>query len=252
MAQGYFDEAAKLFEANAKDNPPGQMTLASFYGRRGRLAEAIELLRQNADKADAMQLAVASVAIMNAEKITKEQLQQLEDILTAASAARKQPVILLVAEGALKITQGQPDKAEELYRKVIAIDPNNVIALNNLAMLLALTDKDANEALKLINRAIELAGSQARLLDSRAVVRIKRGEPQQALEDLEKILGDTSAKVEPAWLFHKVWALDSSEKKDDARDVLATARKEPYNLDRSKIDPPERAEYDKLIEDLKE
>ena len=199
-----------------------------------------------------MQLAVAAVAVMNAEKITKEQLQQLEGILTAATAVRKQPVILLAALGALKITQGQPDKAEALYRQIIAVDPNNIIALNNLAMLLALTDKDANEALKLINRAIELAGAQSRLLDSRAVVRIKRGEPQQALEDLEAILGDTSAKVDPAWLFHKAWAYDASDNKDAARDVLATARKEPYLLDRSKVDPPERAEYDKLIEDLKE
>ncbi len=242
-------------EANAKDNPAGQLSLASFYARRGRLAEAVKLLQQNADKADATQLAVAAVSITNAEKITKEQLQQIEEILTAASAARKQPVILLAAEGALKITQGQPDQAEALYRQIIAVNPNNIIALNNLAMLLALTDKDANEALKLINRAIEIAGAQPRLRDSRAVVLIKRGEPQQALEDLEAILGDTSEKVDPVWLFHKAWALDSSdssESKDAARDVLAKARKEPYNLDRSKIDPPERAAYDKLIEDLKE
>jgi hypothetical protein len=33
---------------------------------------------------------------------------------------------------------------------------------------------------------------------------------------------------------------------------MAAARKEPYNLDRSKIDPPEREAYDKLIEDLNE
>ena len=252
-AQGYFDEAAKLLEENAKDNPAGQLTLAAFYARRGRLAEAIKLFQQHADKADSMQLAVAAVDIMNSEKITDPQLQQLEEILTAASTARKQPVILLAALGALKITQGQPDQAEALYRKIIASDANNIIAHNNLAVLLALKDnKDTNEALNLINRAIELAGARPRLLDSRAVVLIKRGEPQQALEELESILADTSEKVDPVWLFHKAWAHDSSDDKEKARDALAAARKEPYNLDRSKIDPPERDAYDKLIEDLKE
>ena len=55
------------------------------------------MLQQYGDKADAMQLAVAAVDIMNSEKITDPQLQQLEEILTAASTARKQPVILLAA-----------------------------------------------------------------------------------------------------------------------------------------------------------
>jgi tetratricopeptide (TPR) repeat protein len=252
VAKGFFDEAARLLEENAKDNPSGQMRLASFYARRGRFDEAIKLLKQHADKADSVELAIAAVAVINSEKITPDQLKQLDEILTAASAARKEPVILLTALGVLKIVQEQPKQAEAYYRKVIDIDPDNFRAYNNLAILLALKDETkTDEALTLIDRAIELAGALPSLIDSRAVVRIKRGEPQRALEDLETILGDTSDKVDPAWLFHKAWAL-SANSKDDARDVLANARKEPYNLDSSKIDAPERREYDKLIEDLKE
>ena len=38
VAQGYFDEAAKLFEANAKVNPAGRMALASFYARHAAVS----------------------------------------------------------------------------------------------------------------------------------------------------------------------------------------------------------------------
>jgi tetratricopeptide (TPR) repeat protein len=251
VAQGFFDEAGKLMEANAKADAAGQMALASFYARRGRPADSIKLLQQFASKTDSVQLGVAAISVMKSEKITREQQQQLEELLTAASTARKQPVILLAALGALKITQGQPDKAEAIYRQLLTVDPNNIIALNNLAVLLALTNKDTDEALRLIEHAIQLAGSQPGLIDSRAVVRIMRGEPQKALEDLDLILNDTSDKIDPIWLFHKAWALDAGSSPDDARDVMATLRKEPYNIDRSMIDPPERAEFDKLLENLK-
>jgi tetratricopeptide (TPR) repeat protein len=255
-AQGYFENAAKLLEAYANDNPSGQMKLASFYARLGRLPEAIKLLQQHAEKADTPQLVAAALTVITAEKISDQQLQEVESTLTAVASSRKQPVPVLMALGVLKITRGQVDQAEAYYRQIIASDPNNFPAYNTLAVLLALTakdDKKTDEALRLINHAIELAGSLPALLDSRAVVRIKRGEPQRALEDLDVILADTPEKIDPVWLFHKALALNATgSNHDEARDVMATARKEPYNLDRSKIDGPERKDYDKLIEDLKE
>ena len=252
-AQGFFDEAGKLLESYGKDRPDGEMALAAFYARRGRLGAALDLLEHFAGKADPLPLASAAVAVIDCENVTPQQLQQVEKVLTGAAAAQKEPVPLLTALGVLKITQGQPVEAEAFYRRVIAKNPKDFQADNNLAMLLALSgNKDKlDEALDLINRAIELVGPQPRLLDSRAVIRICRKEPQQALEDLESIFADKAQKIDPVWLFHKAWALSISDKPDDARDVLQKARSEEYNLDRSKIDPPERIEYDRLEKELR-
>ena len=160
--------------------------------------------------------------------------------------------LCLRALGVLEIAQGQPLKAEELYRRVVAKNSKDFHAYNNLALLLALSGNKLDEALDLINRAIDLAGKQPKLLDSRAVVRICRNEPDLALQDLELILADKSKKAEPEWLFHKAWALKKIGKPEaatEAAEVINRARIN-NNLDRSKVDPPERAAYDQLMKDL--
>ena len=265
-AQEFFNEAGRLLEENAKANPSGEMARAAFYARRGRLDEAIGLLKQFSGdpgpqvgalgvpasrvRAEPAALAAAAAAVINAEKVTPEQLQQVETVLTSASASAHQPVPLLTALGLLKIVQGQPERAEVFYRQVLARNPNDFQACNNLALLLAYSGNKSDEALDLINRAIKLAGSQPTLLDSRAVVHIYRNEPQRAIEDLETILTDPSEKVNPVWLFHKAWALKLADNLVDAGDVLHTARNS-YDLDRAQIDPPERAAFDKLVDELK-
>ena len=51
------------------------------------------------------------------------------------------------------------------------------MALNNLAWLLALQHKNGTEALKFINRAIDLAGPVAELFDTRAIVHLALNNP---------------------------------------------------------------------------
>ena len=261
-AQDFFDRAAKLLEENAKTGPSGEMTLAAYYARRGRLDEAVRRLQQSSAKADPKELAVAALAVIDAEKVTPQQLQTLETVLTKSAAAGKQPTLLLTALGVLKITQNQSAKAEEYYRQVLARDPTSFRAYNNLAVLLALSGnnpdeaaarKNLDEALSLVNRAIELAGSQPGLLDSRAVVRIARGDYQQALDDLEVILNDPAEKANrdyPVWLFHKARALFASKNQVEAGDVLHTAIYK-HDLKREQIDVPERGDFDKLENEMK-
>jgi hypothetical protein len=97
----------------------------------------------------------------------------------------------------------------------------------------------------MVNRAIDLAGPQPVLLDSRAVVHIARNEPRLALEDLASIQAE---KVDPVWLFHKARALMLENQVEGALEVLTEARNK--GLDRAMIDPPERPLFDKLQEQL--
>ena len=204
-AEDYFDQAGKILEKDAEKHVESKVTLAGFYARRGRISAAIDLLQRNADKAAPLALATAAADVVHYENVTAEQLQQAEQVLNTAIAAQKDNVTLLTALAVLKITIDKPAEAEAIYRRILAKDPNDFRACNNLAVLLALSGQKSDEALELINRAIDLAGPLPGLLDSRAVVHIARNEPKQALDDLDKILSGRSEKPDPLWLFHKAW-----------------------------------------------
>jgi tetratricopeptide (TPR) repeat protein len=73
--------------------------------------------------------------------------------------------------------------AIEHYRKVLEREPNNIIALNNLAYRLA--DRDTDEALRLAQRAKELAPEDPYVATTIGWIFYRRGIYQTALQHLE-------------------------------------------------------------------
>jgi tetratricopeptide (TPR) repeat protein len=90
--------------------------------------------------------------------------------------------------GRLRDVQGKYDEAETLYRESLKKDTAYVPSLNELAWLLALRGQQLDEARELIDRAIELAGPQPSLLDTRAVIELALGQPAKALADLQAVI----------------------------------------------------------------
>jgi tetratricopeptide (TPR) repeat protein len=209
------------------------------------IAAALDLLEQSGAKAPPLELAGAAVAVVRCENIAPRQLLQAEKVLEAAATAQEQPLPLLSALTVLKLSQGKSAAAEDLCRQIIAKDPKSYLAYNNLGVLLALSGNKLDEALSLVNRAIDMVGPLPRLLDSRAVVHLARKESQQALEDLASIVAD---KTDPVWLFHKARALFLEGQREEAVVALAEARN--TGLDRAMIDPPERPLFDQLQDEL--
>jgi cellulose synthase operon protein C len=241
QAQAYFEKARQWYESYVQKLPGHEMLLAGFLARRGNLEPALGLLEHFGAKASPLDLGIAADAAIRSEKITPQQLSRVEKVLTAAAAAHKSSIPLLNALTSLKICQGDFAAAEEFCRQTIAADPKNYLAYNNLGVLLSFAGGKSDEALAHINRAIELAGPQPLLLDSRAVIHLSRNEAQQALEDLASISAD---KLDPVWVFHKARALWMTDQIKEAAAALAEARNQ--GLDISKIDPPERPRFDEL------
>jgi Flp pilus assembly protein TadD len=136
-------------------------------------------------------------------------------------AVKKQPEsdALGNSRAAIWIRQGRYDEAEGHYRKVLAEHSADTRALNNLSWLLALRDpSNASEALELINRAIELQGDDAGLVDTRAIVRLRLGDREQiqkAVDELSGIRGEHPRN--PDFAFHLALALQKSGLSDQAR-----------------------------------
>lgn len=84
----------------------------------------------------------------------------------------------------------QYDKAEAAYRKILAMNEDDVLALNNLAFLLANDMDQPKKALPLAERAVELVGAQAtsraNVLDTLGRIQYRLGDHRAAVETLRQ------------------------------------------------------------------
>lgn len=81
---------------------------------------------------------------------------------------------------------GKADKAEEYYRKALAIEPEYPLALNNFAWHLIENDKNPSEAMELIDKALIQSPKEYLYLDTKGWGLYKQGRYKEALEYLEK------------------------------------------------------------------
>jgi len=88
--------------------------------------------------------------------------------------------------GSIYERQKQYGPAEEMFRKVLAIDPQNTMTLNYLGYMLADRGAKLDEALTLIKRAVDLDPTNGAYLDSLGWAYFKLGKYDQAEDNLNK------------------------------------------------------------------
>jgi tetratricopeptide (TPR) repeat protein len=108
--------------------------------------------------------------------------------------------------------------AQKAYSMVIALDPKNVTALNNLAYLLAQHDGDLDDALMYAERAARLGPDRAEAQDTLGYIHIRRGELDAALQVFDRLLENTPAHAEALAL-----QLAANGRADAVRTKLAAA-----------------------------
>ena len=77
---------------------------------------------------------------------------------------------------------GEPALAAEQYRRIIALQPNNPIALNNLAYDMAVREKKPAEALPMARKALALAPREPTILDTVGWIEFLLGNTAEAAE----------------------------------------------------------------------
>ena len=146
----------------------------------------------------------------------------------------------------LHAQQGQYDKAIADYRGILAKEPRNYLIMNNLAVSLARTGQNLDQALSLTNAALKISGPLADVLDSRGIVYIARQEYDKALEDLTAAAQDDKGSGEK--FFHQAWAYSLAHKNAEASAAFATAVKN--GLDAKDLDPREVPVFRRLKDEL--
>ena len=133
--------------------------------------------------------------------------------------------------------------AEEIYREILQKTKGNASVMNNLAVLLAQQGIKLDEALKLVDQAIDIFGPVGALLDSRASVYLAMGDTEKALADLTRALGENDS---PVWLFHQAQALQRAGQREEAAAAMEKALHMAKPLTKDLLYPPELASFDQL------
>ncbi|HMF15446.1 MAG TPA: tetratricopeptide repeat protein, partial [Gemmataceae bacterium] len=240
QARGDSDKALDMLRANAgrKDARPEEvLLLIGYLAGRNQIEEALAACEQAWSTCAPEAAARASLATLRSGKPTEEQIGRVEGWIQSAREKSPKSAAPLLFLAELRDLQKKYADAEALYRQVLKSDPSNGTALNNLAWLLAQkTDADgAAEALKLIDRAIEVHGPAPGLLDTRASVNLARGQATAAVRDLEE--ANTESPGAPR-LFHLARA--QLKAKDRAAAVKTFAEAKRLGFDPQQLHPLER------------
>ena len=244
-ARAFAEKADNIFTSLRRISDTGDILFAAYLARQKRNRECLEVLEHCWDKYPPENLRIPASVMIRSKAADSAQYLQLEKILVAASSKSNQPAPLLPVLAELHARQGQYDKSITDYRAVLAKDPRNFQAMNNLGLALARTGQNLDDAIKLVNDALAITGPMAEVLDSRAIVHIARHEPEKALDDLAAVVKDDGTAEH---YFHQAWAWSLAGKKTEATAAFSEAVKKGLNP--SDLDPREVPVYDRLRDGL--
>lgn len=231
-----FNQYLATLTALAPDSPDVLHLRAAAAQREGNSTEAAELAEQVFKAVPTTQTllelaAYQKVAGNNAGAHTL--LQQWVVDHPADTAAR------LAVASELQ-TENQVAAAVTEYQTVIEQDPDNVIALNNLAWNLRL--EDPIRSLEYIRRAASLAPERAEVLDTLAVIEYLNGDYERAQRNINRALAHMPDNG--SMLYHSAMIQAKLGHDNKAVAILKRLIKESVE------EFPERAEAEQLLKDL--
>jgi tetratricopeptide (TPR) repeat protein len=149
----------------------------------------------------------------------------------------------------LQIT-GRLDEAAQLYQQLLTIQPDRVIAINNLAWILCEEKGQYEQALELAQQGLKIAPDYVDLIDTRGVAYYWLGDLDNAVKDFTRCVelypeGNTSAVVS---YLHLGMALEKLGQNDEAAENLNKALE--LNAKTGGLSASDFAEAQRLLNEL--
>jgi tetratricopeptide (TPR) repeat protein len=219
-------DAIKAAQAALKvhnESPEAYLFLGSVYDRVGQNADAAQSYQKVLDRQPGhLGASLALAGLYNRTNRTGDAIKLLQDA-AKANPASAQPALDLAM-----IYQKAGDDAATVgaYRQVLARDPNNPGAFNNLAYYLGKDPARIDEALDFAERAYKAAPRSPAVADTLGWLLYKKG---NALDRAETLLVQAVAGVpdEAEVHYHLGMVLAKQGKKDAARRELERALQSP-------------------------
>lgn len=148
------------------------------------MVKAFERLRPESEAAR-RQWALTAAGLLQDAGATNQALA----LLTTELDQQPDQIPLLYARALLAESLNQVDLAEADLRRVLALAPNNIDALNALGYTLADRNRNLDEAHNLIDRALRERPTSAAIMDSMGWLLYRRGETARARDWLQRAYG---------------------------------------------------------------
>ena len=185
-----YDKATEIAREAVKAMPGNksiQLMLAAQLADTGHADEGIALanaqLKHNDDDRD-VYLALAQIDTRL--RRWKDAGADLDKAAALPTRGDDDSRYILFLRGALEERQKHYDAAEEQFRKILALDPNNSMTLNYLGYMLADRGVKLDDALVMLQKAVQLEPQNYAYLDSLGWVYFKLGQYPLAEENLRK------------------------------------------------------------------
>lgn len=240
----FAEDAEKWFRKLMELDPQGYVAMAQFLAQQKRINEAIELCKSHAETDQSGLPAVVLASILTSPGVQSDMIDESSSFLFEAvqKYGTRNPNLLLAIAN-MRAANKQNEEAIAIYRQVLKMRPNDGMAMNNLATMLAENPSQRNEALIWIDKAIETLGPRPELYDTKGMVLVYLGRVEEGIPLLEYTL--TSDNVDPRYHFHLAVAYFQTGQFEKAREQLAKANE--LKLEQQIL----TAEDQKMLEKLK-
>jgi tetratricopeptide (TPR) repeat protein len=178
-------EAKKGLETSPKDQGL-TVTLAMLYGEKSETDAATKLLNgllQGNDGDQGIYVDIAQVQERGRKYGDAEQSAQKAEQMAHDNGDKETTWFML---GAIYEREKKFDQAEEQFRKVLAVNPNNAAVLNYYGYMLADRSVRLEEATAMIQKAVMLDPNNGAYLDSLGWAYYKQNKLAEAEENLRK------------------------------------------------------------------
>jgi cellulose synthase operon protein C len=249
-----YEAAERMLRRKYQLEPRTVMELASFLGEHGDIDEAFDLLetaRRSTQLGDIVRAGIQILRQRQTEVEEKHYAKVSEWINTGLQDDPNSDDLQLHHAELLDVA-GKYKEAADRYRQYIARTDINeqrrAISKNNLSFVLVVAPQkptDADEALRLVNEAINVFGPTSDMLDTRAMAYYAKGDYTKAIADLKAALEDGATAVK---YFHLALVQRKNEDKGAAAVSLKKAKE--MKLQPGQLAKAERPWLKQLASDL--
>ncbi|MGZ8254031.1 MAG: XrtA/PEP-CTERM system TPR-repeat protein PrsT, partial [Burkholderiaceae bacterium] len=233
------DEAlkeARAVQASAPRNAAGWLLESQVHESQRQFDESEKALRQGL-KVDPDSGLVA--ARLNGALIAGGKAEQADGFVRKWTADHPQDTVLRMQLGEREMASKNFRAAASHYQAVLAVEPNNVVALNNLAWIAGQTNDP--KALQYAERAVKLAPDSAPVLDTMGTLLVAKGDARRGVDYLGRAA--RIAPDRPDIRLNYAKGLVRAGQKDEARRELEVLQASPNDF-------PGKAEVAHLLKSL--
>jgi tetratricopeptide (TPR) repeat protein len=239
-AHSITDAAVERFAALVPNRPEAIVGVAGALAADGRADKAFQRIDQLSRYLPARLRASAGLAIVRSGEVSITQAELVQQWLDACLKEDKDSVTLILNKAEFLARRNDLAGATAAFEQALEKEPKNVVALNNLAWLLAADPRTAERAFDLVNRATREGGLTGELLDTRARIQITLKQFKQAELDLAEAI---SHDPTPLRWFHVAVLRMSQTPQAPTEAAKAFAEAKRRGIDTRSIHPADLPTY---------